>query len=77
MEALLTLARRWNNSGIEMRNYFCQYVSRRNYVFLYAGPMKVSDRNACFIGSYHVLPAYNCRRCTGNCSLVAEQMEVN
>lgn len=59
MEALLTLACRWEYSGIEMRNYFCQYVSGRNYVFLYAGPMKVRDGNASFIGSYHVLPAYS------------------
>ena len=59
MEALLTLACRREYSGTEIRNYFCQYVTGRNYVFLYAGPMKVRNGNTCFLGSYNVLPAYN------------------
>lgn len=59
MEVLLNLACRWEYSGTKMRNYFCQYFSGRNYVFLYASPMKVRNGNTWFIGSYHVLPDYN------------------
>lgn len=58
METLLTLACRWKHSGTEMRNYFCLYVSGRNDVFLYAGPVEVRAGNACFIGPHHELPAH-------------------